>query len=104
VSRSLIICNPKKQEITLRNIPVVALCIAGLLFVIASAGPAFADCRSENVSCVKGANSPFDTVACRSLYRSCAVHKALAAQQQNKQLRNSIGPAAASTGAHSGRR
>ena len=46
----------------MRKVLVGTLAIAGL-FALAGAQPAFADCRSENVSCVKGANSPFDSVA-----------------------------------------
>jgi hypothetical protein len=93
-----------KQEINLRQVLVGAVAIAGL-FALTGAQPAFADCRSENVSCVKGANSPFDSVACGSLYRTCAAHKALAAQHQVKQLHNSSRPATPpSTGTHSGRR
>jgi hypothetical protein len=94
----------KKQEINLRQVLVRALAIAGL-FALVGAQPAFADCRSENVSCVKGANSPFDSVACGSLYRTCAAHKALAAQHQVKQLHNTSRPATLpSAGTHSGRR
>ncbi len=94
----------KKQEINLRQVLVGALAIAGL-FALVGAQPAFADCRSENVSCVKGANSPFDSVACGSLYRTCAAHKALAAQHRVKQLHNTSRPAALpSAGTHSGRR
>jgi len=68
----------------LRKSFVVALGFASL---IAFAGPqaAFADCRSANAACVKGANSPFDSVACGSLYRTCAANQAIAAQQQAKQ-------------------
>lgn len=88
----------------MRKVLVGVLAIAGL-FALAGAQPAFADCRSENVSCVKGASSPFDSVACGSLYRTCAAHKALAAQHQVKQLHNSSRPATSqSAGTHSGRR
>jgi len=88
----------------LHQVLVGALAIASF-FALVGAQPAFADCRSENVSCVKGANSPFDSVACGSLYRTCAAHKALAAQHQVKQLHNSGRPATQpSAGTHSGRR
>ena len=78
------------------------------LAVVASVQPAFADCRSENAACVKGSNSPFDSVACGSLYRTCATHHAIAAQQQAKQkqpantpaMQNAVRP---SGGNHSGR-
>jgi len=88
----------------LHQVLVGALAIASF-FAVVGALPAFADCRSENVSCVKGANSPFDSVACGSLYRTCAAHKALAAEHQVKQLHNSGRPATQpSAGTHSGRR
>jgi hypothetical protein len=93
------ISSQKKQEINLRIILVVSL---GIAFLCSTAGawPAFADCRSENASCVKGAVSPFDSVACGSLNRTCAAHKAQAAQQQGRPPQNNK-PAG---GTHSGRR
>jgi hypothetical protein len=76
MNSSLINCRSKKAGDPLAPGSRRALAIAGL-FALVGAQPAFADCRSENVSCVKGANSPFDSVACGSLYRTCAAHKAL---------------------------
>jgi hypothetical protein len=87
----------------LRKIFVMVLGSGSLVFV--GALPGFADCRSENVSCVKTANSPFDSVACDSLYRTCAVHKALAAQRQVKQMHNGNRPSGVPSAATpSGRR
>ena len=96
----------RKQEIRLRKCFVIAL---GLASSIAFAGSlAFADCRSANAACVKGASSPFDSVACGSLYRTCAANQAIAAQQQAKQkydagaaMQNMAHPA---NPGHSGRR
>jgi len=78
------------------------------LAAIGAAQPAFADCHSEHAACVKGAGGPLDSVACGSLYRSCAAHQAHAAQQQAKQKQNKT-PAVQNTpypsgGLHSGRR
>lgn len=71
----------------MRKVRIVAAGIASFATFI-SIQCAFADCRSENAACVKGANSPFDSVACGSLYRSCAAHAAIAAQQQARQKQN----------------
>ncbi len=71
----------------MRKIFTVAVGIASFAIFI-SVQCAFADCRSENAACIKGANSPFDSVACGSLYRSCATHAAIAAQQQARQKQN----------------
>jgi len=70
---------------------------------------ALADCRSENAACVKGAGSLFDSVACGSLYRTCATHQVQAAQQQANQKRKVNAPTTQNTphppgGGHSGRR
>jgi len=78
------------------------------LGLLVGIGPVFADCHSEHAACVKGAGGPLDSVACGSLYRSCAAHQAHAAQQQAKQKQNKT-PAAQNTpypsgGLHSGRR
>jgi hypothetical protein len=87
---------------------VVALCFAGLAAFV---GPqsALADCRSENAACMKGATSPFDSVACGSLFRSCAAnHASRAAQEHAKQMQNANKPAlqspAPAGGPRSGRR
>jgi cytochrome c551/c552 len=66
--------------------------------------PALADCRAENAACVKGATSPFDSVACGSLYRTCAAHHADAAQQQIKQMQNVNKPAVQNPGSAPGGR
>ena len=91
----------------MRKSRVVALGLVSLS-VVAGAQPALADCRSENAACVKGATSPFDSVACGSLFRTCAANHAIAAQQQATQLQNANKPAIqvapAAGGAHSGRR
>ena len=88
----------------MRQVLVGALVIAGL-FALVGAQPAFADSPSEKVSSVKWANTPIDYLACGSLYRTCAAHKALAAQHQVKQLHNTSRPATLpSAGTHSGRR
>jgi hypothetical protein len=67
--------------------------------------PAFADCRSENAACVKGASTPLDSVACGSLFRTCAAHHA---QAQANQKQNAAKPAmqnpSYNSGGHSGRR
>jgi len=86
---------------------IIGLALASLV-AVTGVEPAFADCHSENVACVKGASGPLDSVACRSMYRSCAAHQALAAQQQAKQKQNNA-PAMQNTphssgGSHSGRR
>lgn len=94
----------------MRNV-IFAVGFVGLaaLAALVSVQPALADCRSENAACVKGASSPFDSVACGSLYRTCAAHHAQAAQQQANQKRNANAPATQnaprpSGGGHSGRR
>jgi hypothetical protein len=93
-----------KEKNSLRIYFTLALGFASLAALV-GALPALADCRSENVSCVKGANSPFDSIACGSLYRSCTAHKAIAAQQHGKQMQQNNRPAGApSSGTHSGRR
>lgn len=71
----------------MRKVFIVAVGIASCAIFI-SVQCAFADCRSENAACVKGANSPFDSVACGSLFRSCAANAAVAAQQQARQKQN----------------
>jgi len=67
----------------MRNGLIISIVIVS--FTLVSGQGAFADCRSENAACVSGARSPFDSVACGSMYRSCAVHAAHAAgaAQQN---------------------
>ena len=100
-----------EQELRLRKIFVLALGLASLS-AFAGAQPAVADCRSENAACVKGASSPFDSVACGSLFRTCAANHAIAAQQQATQPQNSnksvpAAPAASAQppgGAHPGRK
>jgi hypothetical protein len=79
------------------------------IVLCANISPVLADCRTENVACVKGASSPFDSMACGSLYRSCAANHARAAQQQAKQPQSANRPAIQNTspssgGHHSGRR
>jgi hypothetical protein len=90
----------------MRNV-IFALGLASLA-TFAGVQPTLADCRSENAACVKGASSPFDSVACGSLYRTCAAHHAQAAQQQANQKHNANMPAQnaphPSGGSHSGRR
>jgi hypothetical protein len=81
--------------------------LAGLAACV-SVPPAVADCRSENAACVKGASGPFDSVACGSLYRTCATHEA--AQRAKKPngnvpaLQNAARPGGSGGGSHSGRR
>jgi hypothetical protein len=70
---------------------IIAFGLASLATFV-SAQPALADCRSEYAACVTGARSPFDSVACGSLYRSCAAHQAQAAQQQPGHKRNAPRP------------
>lgn len=67
----------------------LAFVIAIGLAVLPGSAPVFADCRSENAACVGGAKSPFDSVACGSLYRTCAANQAIAAQKQATQNRDS---------------
>jgi hypothetical protein len=87
-----------------------AIIAFGLVSLATFAGtqPVSADCRSENTACIKGSKSPFESVACGSLYRTCAANHALAAQQQVKQKHNANVPAMQnaprSSGGHSGRR
>ena len=91
----------------MRKIPVFAVALALFLFVeFAGAPPAFADCRSENTACIKGANSPFDSVACGSLFRTCATHhaQAQARQKQNAMKPAMQNPSHGSSGGHSGHR
>ena len=91
----------------MRKVLIIALGLAGLA-AFAGVQPALADCRTENAACVKGASSPFDSVACGSLYRSCAANHARAAQEQARQMHNGNKPASqnagSSGGGHSGRR
>lgn len=66
-----------------------------LIFIINQTGkattsardPVFANCRSENVACVEGASSPFDSVACSSLLRACATQRALAREQLRRRIK-----------------
>lgn len=91
----------------MRKVLIVAVGIAGFAAFVGTA-PAFADCRTENAACVKGVSSPFNSVACGSLYRTCAAHQAVAAQQQAKQTQSANKPAlqnpAPASVNHSGRR
>ena len=59
-------------------------------FSLVTVQGALADCRSENAACVRGARSPFDSVACGSMYRSCAAHAARVADsaQQDDRKHN----------------
>ena len=87
---------------------VVAICLMAIV-LYANVSPVLADCRTENAACVKGASSPFDSMACGSLYRSCSANHARAAQQQVKQPQGATRPAIQNTppssgGHHSGRR
>ena len=96
-----------RQEIEMLSV-IFALGLASLT-ALANSQPAIADCRSENAACVKGAGSLFDSVACGSLYRTCAAHQAQAAQQQANQKRKVNAPTTQNTphppgGSHSGRR
>jgi len=74
-------------------------------FIALASMPALADCRSENAACIKGASSPLDSVACGSLFRTCAAHHA---QAQADQKQNAMRPATQNppqnSGGHSGRR
>lgn len=74
----------------MRKVHIIALSLVTLA-AFAGMQPALADCRSENAACTKGASSPFDSVACGSLYRSCAAHQAITAQQQAKQKHDAVG-------------
>jgi hypothetical protein len=58
------------------------------LAMFAGIKPAASDCRSQNTACIKDATSPIDSVACGSLYRTCATNQAIAAQQSAKQGQN----------------
>ena len=87
---------------------VIAIWLVTTAFY-ANVSPVHADCRTENAACVKGASSPFDSMACGSLFRSCAANHARAAQQPPKQPQGAIRPAIQnappnSGGHHSGRR
>jgi hypothetical protein len=90
----------------MRKIVIVAFALA-LCAEFTGAPPAFADCRSENTACVKGVSSPFDSVACGSLFRTCAAHHA---QAQARQKQNAMKPTmqnpshGSGGGGHSGRR
>jgi hypothetical protein len=66
-----------------RHLMLVAA-LAGLP-VFAGGEPARADCRTQNAACIKDATSPIDSVACGSLYRTCATNQAITAQQNAKQ-------------------
>ena len=84
----------------------VTLSVFAAGFFIALAGmPVFADCRTENTACIKGASSPLDSVACGSLFRTCAAHHA---QAQANQKQNVMKPTTQNppqnSGGHSGRR
>jgi len=71
----------------MRNGLIISIGIMG--FSLLDAQSALADCRSENAACVSGARSPFDSVACGSMYRSCAAHAASAAQQNANDKKHS---------------
>jgi hypothetical protein len=87
----------------MRKALILALGLTGLA-VLLSLQPALADCRSENTACVKGASTPFDSVACGSLYRSCAANHARA-HEQARQMQNGNKPALQNAGGNrSGRR
>jgi hypothetical protein len=87
----------------MRKLLTIVLMLVSLVGV-AGLRPALADCRSENAACRKGASTPFDSVACGSVYRSCAANQAQAAQQQARQRPVNQNPARPSGGTHSGRR
>ena len=78
----------------MRKVLIIALGLAGRAAFV-GVQPALADCRTENAACVKGASSPFDTVACGSLFRSCAANHARAAQEQARREAEEAAAAAA---------
>jgi hypothetical protein len=63
---------------------------------------ALADCRTQNAACVKGATSPIDSVACGSLYRTCATNQAITAQKNARPVQKPVVQPAALPPAPSG--
>ena len=71
----------------MRNELIISIGAAS--FLLLTVQGVLADCRSENAACVSGARSPFDSVACGSMFRSCAAHAANAAQQNANDKKHS---------------